>query len=205
MPDAIVDVGLFTTEQGGRRGPTPPRAFGCPLGFNGEYFDCRFDLSESGPLRPGETARVPVTFLFPALIVPWLRPGSELVLWEGKAIGRARVAEILEPHPEQRSARREQLRRHFRGEYDRTLAILFEEDPMGINFGDNADEYEPEVDTILPRLHRCRSAADVQQVVQEEFVRWFDETAGSDPARYRRIAARIWAGRGQMIPAPPAE
>lgn len=80
-------------------------------------------------------------------------------------------------------ARRKVLRDEYRGLYDRLAAILFEEDPVGISFEDNTDEYEPEVDSILPRLRVCRTATDVQTVVHEEFVRWFDvDTAGPSNA-----------------------
>lgn len=51
--------------------------------------------------------------------------------------------------------------------------ILFRHDPMGINFGDNTDEYATEVGTILPRLVEARSESDVQRIIQEEFLRWF--------------------------------
>jgi hypothetical protein len=33
---------------------------------------------------------------------------------------------------------------------------------------DNTDGYEPEADTILPRLEVCRTAQDVRSVVHEE-------------------------------------
>jgi hypothetical protein len=36
----------------------------------------------------------------------------------------------------------------------RATVLLFEADPMGINFGDNADEYDPETSSILPRINR---------------------------------------------------
>jgi hypothetical protein len=89
-------------------------------------------------------------------------------------------------------ARRKVLRAEYGKLYDRVSAILFEEDPIGINFADNTDEYEPEVDTILPRLKTCHTVGDVQAVVHEEMVRWFDPTAG--PAeRYATVATRIWA------------
>ena len=89
-------------------------------------------------------------------------------------------------------ARRKVLRGDDGELYDRVSSILFEEDPIGINFGENTDEYEPEADTIVPRLKSCHTAGEVQAVVYEEMVRWFDATAG--PAeRYATIAARIWA------------
>jgi hypothetical protein len=95
---------------------------------------------------------------------------------------------------------REQIlenRRRLRAEYgelfDSTAALLFRHDPIGINFdGENTDEYEPEVETILPRLRSCHSAEDVLQVVHEEFVRWFDSGTAGSPERYQEIASEIW-------------
>jgi hypothetical protein len=63
------------------------------------------------------------------------------------------------------------LRARYGAAYDQLLNLLFEEDPEGLNFGDNADEYDPEVGTILPRLADCSSADDVQAVISEEFRR----------------------------------
>lgn len=85
--------------------------------------------------------------------------------------------------------------------WDEVTALLFAEDPLGINLGSNTDEYEPEVQTILPRLVGCASSRDAQWVIHEEFVRWFDEAIAGPPERYRAVAERIWEawcrGRGQ--------
>jgi hypothetical protein len=90
-------------------------------------------------------------------------------------------------------AERKALRREHGQLYDHISGLLFAWDPQGINFGDNTDEYEPEVDTILPRLRICSSAADVQCVVFEEFRRWFgDEEAGTVES-YEQIGHDIWA------------
>jgi hypothetical protein len=89
--------------------------------------------------------------------------------------------------------RRADLRRRFGSLYDFVLALLFEVDPAGINFETNTDEYEPEVDTILPRLESSRTVHDLQTIVHEEFIRWFGpETAGVRD-RYAAIARRIQA------------
>ena len=89
-------------------------------------------------------------------------------------------------------ARRQALREEYTDLYDRIAGILFEEDPVGINYEDNTDEYDPEVGTILPRLKACGSAVAVQLVVHEEFVRWFNADVAGPPERYAKIAARIW-------------
>jgi hypothetical protein len=76
--------------------------------------------------------------------------------------------------------------------FDSTAALLLRHDPIGINFDDNADEYEPEAGTILPRLRGCRSANDVRRVVHEEFVRCFEAGTAGEEERYSAIASEIW-------------
>ena len=76
--------------------------------------------------------------------------------------------------------------------FDATAALLFRHDPIDISFENpNTDEYDPETETILPRLSGCQSPDDVHRVVHEEFVRWFGSTAGS-PERYTQIASELW-------------
>ena len=97
-------------------------------------------------------------------------------------------------------ARRDALKREYGGLYARVAAILFDEDPMGINLDDNTDEYEAETDTILPRLKACRQMEDVRTVVHEEFVRWFSAELAGRPEHYSRIARRIWTEISALIP-----
>lgn len=77
--------------------------------------------------------------------------------------------------------------------------ILFDHDPIEIafigdeNVADNPDEYAPEVGTILPRLKTAKSAADVTDIVYEEFKRWFDDEETVGPkARYFALSVEIW-------------
>jgi hypothetical protein len=90
-----------------------------------------------------------------------------------------------------------EAQRRLKAEYgqlfDSVAALLFQRDPVGINFDENTDEYEPETGTILPRLRTCRSADDVRRVVHEEFVRWFDASTAGSQERYAQIAEEIWA------------
>jgi hypothetical protein len=85
--------------------------------------------------------------------------------------------------------------RHLKAEYgqlfDELLALFFRYDPMGINFEENTDEYSPEVRTILPRLHECKSESEVCLLIHEEFNRWFSGDAGP-MERYAPIAAEVW-------------
>jgi hypothetical protein len=89
--------------------------------------------------------------------------------------------------------RRLELRREFKALYQQVTLILFEEDPSGINFKTNTDEYEPEAGTILPRLRECSTADDVRAVVHEEFVRWFGAEIAGSAEKYISAAKRIWA------------
>ena len=85
------------------------------------------------------------------------------------------------------------MRAEYGALFDELAQLLFERDPIGINFEENTDEYEPEVCTILPRLSECRSAADLRQVVHEEFVYWFTASVAGPPERYAELAEAIWA------------
>jgi hypothetical protein len=84
------------------------------------------------------------------------------------------------------------IRANYGQLFDSTAALLFRHDPVGINFDDNTDEYEPEAETILPRLKTCSSPDEVLQVVHQEFVRWFDPSTAGPPERYTQIASEIW-------------
>ena len=86
---------------------------------------------------------------------------------------------------------RAELRKRYKRAYDRLAALLFEEDPIGINFGDNSDEYEPEVGSILPQLASCRGLDDIQTMVHREFCAWFGADTAGPSERYARVASRV--------------
>jgi hypothetical protein len=71
-------------------------------------------------------------------------------------------------------------------------ALLFEHDPMGINLGDNADEYRAEAESILLRRAEAATVDDLTRIIHEVFVRWFDADLAGPAARYEAIAADIW-------------
>jgi hypothetical protein len=73
-----------------------------------------------------------------------------------------------------------------------TSALLFRHDPVGLNYESNTDEYDPEAGTVIPRLRHCSSAADVQQVLHEEFGRWFTPTDAGPFERYAVPAVELW-------------
>ena len=100
-------------------------------------------------------------------------------------------------------ARRDRVRREFGPFYDAVLRILQEHDPVGIAFA--AEEYDPEVSTILPRLGEAHSVDDCRKIVYEEFVRWFSDsdarsweerlasTKAGPEENYQGIAEDIWS------------
>jgi hypothetical protein len=103
------------------------------------------------------------------------------------------------------NAEREQLKKQYGTLFDTVAALLFENDPMGINFGDNTDEYDPETGTILPRLAGAKSVEDVQTIVYEEFCRWFGEAETGPSEAYREVAVRIWDKWRAAFPNAPIE
>lgn len=92
------------------------------------------------------------------------------------------------------------LRDRFGDSYQKLEALLFEEDPIGINFDVNTDEYDSEVRTILPRLSSCVTVEHVQTVVHEEFCRWFDTDIAGSRSRYKRIAVRLFDELQELFP-----
>ncbi len=94
---------------------------------------------------------------------------------------------------------RMRLKSQFGPFFTEVEQILFRHDPIGIafvddeNVRDNPDEYATEVGTILPRLKTAKSAADVTDIVYEEFTRWFDDEETLGPkAKYRSLSDEIW-------------
>jgi hypothetical protein len=87
---------------------------------------------------------------------------------------------------------RESVRAEYGAIFDQVARLLFESDPLGINLETNIDEYEPEAMTIVSRLGAAKSAVDVEDVVYEEFCRWFGAADAGPRERYRPIAAKLW-------------
>jgi hypothetical protein len=97
-PQALIEVRFKTAEEGGRRSAiyrTPLKNFySCPMGLDGEYFACRLYLEDEVKLEPGGTYCLQVRFLNPALVLPRLRSGKEITLWEGKPVAEGKVLRV---------------------------------------------------------------------------------------------------------------
>jgi len=90
---------------------------------------------------------------------------------------------------------RNQLKVTYKNLYHEVQRVLFVHDLMGINFETNTDEYDPEVDTILPRLRTTKSPEDVTKIIIEEFEEWFgkEETREISKEKFNGLANDIWA------------
>lgn len=94
---------------------------------------------------------------------------------------------------------RDLVRAEYGALFDEVVALLFRYDPIGINFGVNSDEYEPEAASILPRLEEAGTAEDLRRIVHEEFIRWFGMSAGPE-SDYADIARELWVLIGGVWP-----
>ena len=63
LADITATVNFFSTDAGGRHGPTPSVKFNCLMAIDEKNFDVRLHLEQTGPISPRQTARVPISFL----------------------------------------------------------------------------------------------------------------------------------------------
>jgi hypothetical protein len=84
------------------------------------------------------------------------------------------------------------MKQEYRRLFDDVRSILNRYDLMRlIAMGCPEDEYEPEVERILPRLRDARDAGEVAVTIQDVFTRMFNER--QDESEVARAAEEIWA------------
>jgi hypothetical protein len=71
--------------------------------------------------------------------------------------------------------------------------VLLDDDRIGLNFTNQADEYRTEAETITLRLSGAPSRANLLAIVHEEFVASFTESTAGSVRRYDGIASEVWA------------
>lgn len=98
-----------------------------------------------------------------------------------------------EPDRVKASVERQRLKRDYAAMFEDLAAYLYEQDPMGLNYGVNPDEYEAEVGTILPRVFEAESPAEIVDLIREEFERWFGPRLRIESATYEELADGIFA------------
>jgi hypothetical protein len=87
------------------------------------------------------------------------------------------------------------LHRAYQRKYARLLEAVSQAvdraDPMGLlAMGCPADEFGPEVGTIVPRLKTAKNAQDVRAILHEEFGRWFGDAGPIES--YQTAADEVW-------------
>ena len=70
--------------------------------------------------------------------------------------------------------------------------LLFEEDPIGINFESNLDEYRLEAERITLRLPEASTDTELLPIDHQEFVTCFGGDLAGPMTKYERIASAIW-------------
>jgi len=85
---------------------------------------------------------------------------------------------------------------HYGSQIAAVSQLLFQHDPIDINFDFNSDEYDPEARTIVARLatfHGTLTRGDVLTIVHEEFVAWFGPEIAGEEQRYFAIADDLFS------------
>jgi hypothetical protein len=85
---------------------------------------------------------------------------------------------------------RARLKREYSTLYDQLEKLLFQHDPIGISYV--PDEYDPEVERLLPKLSRIKSERELTDVIHDVFVQMFDAHIAGPRDRYAPIARDIW-------------
>jgi len=125
--------------------------------------------------------------------------------FQAKGWEAAKIEEVLQRRYEnwlrarQRWEEREEMKKEFGALFSDVLTALTRHDIMGIADKYNPDaatEYEPEVGTIVLRLAEVQTAADVERIVKEEFLRWFGSPGQRSETvlqeQFRLMADDIW-------------
>jgi len=106
-PSIFARVTFYTTQEGGRAGPTPADVLKCISQFGEDLFDCMVFLQGVGPVSPGETVLAPIRFLFPSLVQRRLSVGAKFHLRDYRRIASV---EVLQVYPAPAPTRLEKAR-----------------------------------------------------------------------------------------------
>jgi hypothetical protein len=80
-----------------------------------------------------------------------------------------------------------------RRELARQIAeLLFADDPVGINFGSNLNEYIAEAESIVIGLPGASNVHDAMTLIHRVFVHWFSAEDAGAPERYESAASDVW-------------
>lgn len=99
-PEALMKIRLYTSEEGGRNGPIFSKYYSCPLllDVNDNLYDCRIILNGI-TMNLGEEYVVPVKFLDFENAKRKIIIGKEILIWEGRWIGRGEIIKLYPDCP----------------------------------------------------------------------------------------------------------
>ena len=83
----------------------------------------------------------------------------------------------------------------------RVAKLLFDDDPIHINFETNTDEYISEAQRIVIELPDIPTASELQKSVHAIFVRQFDAATAGEVSRYEQVSRDIWQAWVQTVAA----
>ena len=77
--------------------------------------------------------------------------------------------------------------------FDKVSMVLFEHDPIGLNFDDNVDEYELEAGMVVSQFSKANSVDELETIILKIFVECFDEELATRKREvYQLIAKEVW-------------
>jgi hypothetical protein len=95
-PDAIAEIELIPTNDGGRQGPTNDDQLRCPMLYRGKLYDVILLLGKVGSIAPGERkAGIPLKFLSPELVAGRIGPGDIFALRELRVIAFGKFTQVF--------------------------------------------------------------------------------------------------------------
>jgi len=97
--------------------------------------------------------------------------------------------EILDA--EQLRLRKKELKRRYGELFGRLEKLFFDHDPIGISF--MPDEYDPEVERLLPEIERAKNVDDLTDRIHAIFQKMFSPEMAGPRQKYEPIAREAWA------------
>lgn len=101
LRNALATIELFRPEDGGRREGILPRRWLATIRIKDgtkRHYSVGVDIDEE--LRPAEVRRVYVAFGYPDLVLPLVKPGTEIFYCEGHAVGKGTILELYPSNDE---------------------------------------------------------------------------------------------------------
>jgi hypothetical protein len=94
--NVVASVELFTTDAGGRAGPTEPTKLGCLMSVDGHNFDVRLHLEDTGPIFSWRESPGPHWFSRLGQRGKFHLRRKPFILRELRAIGRGVIEEVMQ-------------------------------------------------------------------------------------------------------------